>query len=64
MMDVSLTNEVSKDTSCFSERVFTVNYKGPVTFTIDSRKFEYVDPSNKNSKDSSRIDLAQQPSDN
>ena len=38
--------------------------QGPVTFTIDSRKFEYTNSSTKNSKDSSRIDLAQQPSNN
>jgi len=38
--------------------------EGPVTFTIDSRKFEYVNSSNKNSKDNSRIDLAPQPSNN
>ena len=27
MMDVSLTNEVSKDTSCFLEGVFTAKYR-------------------------------------
>ncbi|KAK2466679.1 hypothetical protein APHAL10511_000937 [Amanita phalloides] len=36
--------------------------EGPVTFTIDSRKFEYVDSSNKNLKAGSRIDLVQGPS--
>jgi hypothetical protein len=63
MMDVSLTNEVSKDACCFSVRVHG-KIQGPVTFTIDSRKFEYVNSSNKNSKDNSRIDLAPQPSNN
>lgn len=59
-MDVSLTNEVNKK-QVVSVRVHS-EIQGPVTFTIDSRKFEYVNSSIKNSKDSSRIDLAQQQS--
>lgn len=33
--------------------------EGPVTYTIDSRKFEYVDSSNKSSNTSSSINLLQ-----
>ncbi|KAF8621520.1 hypothetical protein AX15_007749 [Amanita polypyramis BW_CC] len=36
--------------------------EGPITFTIDSRKFEYVNSSNKNSKATSGIDSVQQSS--
>lgn len=52
-MNVSLTNEVCETctitTSCsqccssISIISLTGTYKGPVTFTLDSRKFEYVD---------------------
>lgn len=53
MMNVSLTNEVCDNstlTTCAANAAgqsisFLLNgtFKGPVTFTLDSRKFEYVD---------------------
>lgn len=45
MMNVSLTNEVCSctvlDDKCLMLVVLT---QGPITFTLDSRKFEYVSP--------------------
>lgn len=44
MMNVSLTNEVILLYDCYEKYSQKYN-QGPVTFTIDSRKFEYVDAS-------------------
>ena len=43
MMDVSLTNEVRNSFWQKSDSIAHHFSKGPVTFTLDSRKFEYVD---------------------
>lgn len=43
MMDVTLTNEVLLEIQNFGIlRTHVPKCQGPVTFTIDSRKFEYV----------------------
>ena len=53
MMNVTLTNEVRHG---FSGSVYTkeadliVFIQGPVTFTLDSRKFEYVDSARASTK--------------
>ena len=53
MMDVSLTNEVRHVVLvpvCQLYQLLRLR-KGPVTFTLDSRKFEYVDqPASRNTK--------------
>jgi D-tyrosyl-tRNA(Tyr) deacylase len=46
MMQVALTNEVSIEFVGVSRAPFSDSFtQGPVTFTLDSRKFEHVDQS-------------------
>lgn len=45
MMNVSLTNEVCGNVKYIIIDLLTGGYvQGPVTLTLDSRKFEYIEP--------------------
>lgn len=50
MMSVSLTNEVNRFRKLVIDFLNCSNLQGPVTFTLDTRKFEYIDMPSSNKK--------------